>query len=230
MLALPFTAHAQQFLDISSQVSIRHSAVDDFLRMIGGVVVFDYNNDQLPDIFLPAGNSDHRLYENKGDFIFEDVTVFCGISDILAESSGANSADLNNDGWEDLFITTREGYPHVVLINNQDGTFTDMAEAYGFDQEAYWGSSIAFADFNLDGILDVYVGNYADYDVEGDKWDLQGPFPNQLFLSQGDFFWKESAAAHGVEGRGYTLVTQVMDFDLDGDMDIYVGNDFWNHQ
>ena len=226
LISLPWSLMAQQFLDISRQVGIPHSSVDDFLRMVGGVVVFDYNNDQLPDIFLPAGNTNHKLFENLGDMKFEDVTEFCGISEILVESSGANSADLNNDGWEDLFITTREGFSHVVLINNKDGTFTDMTSAYGFDKNKNWGSSVAFADFNQDGILDVYVGNYANYDIKNNFWDLQGPFPNELFLSQGDFIWEESAAIYDVQGNGYTLVTQLMDFDLDGDMDIYVGNDF----
>lgn len=226
LILLPYKAESQQFLDVSGQVAIEHSAVDDLLRVVGGVVVFDYNNDHLPDIFLPSGNTNHKLYKNLGGFRFEDVSDFCGLNEVLSESSGANAADLNNDGWEDLFITTREGYSHVVLVNNQDGTFSDMTQAWGFDQQDFWGSSISFADFNQDGTLDVYVGNYADYDKKDDKWYLQGPFPNQLFLSMGDGTWREAATDLGVEGSGYTLVTLVMDFDLDGDMDIYVGNDF----
>jgi hypothetical protein len=222
-----WSAAAQnQFRDISMQVEIIHHAVDEQLRIAGGVVPFDLDNDGLPDLYFTGGNTMDLLLRNVGGFKFEDISESIGISDFEWESSGVNSADLNNDGWADLFITTLEGYSNVVLINNRNGTFSDKTTEFGFDTGEYWGTSVTFADFNNDGILDVYVGNYADYDDVGLIRERIRPFPNQLFMSTGEFLWEEVAVLKGVEGYAYTLVVSAEDFDLDGDMDIYVGNDF----
>lgn len=222
---LALTGNAQHFVDVSTSVGIKNNVVDP-LRIAGGIVTLDYNNDGLYDIYLPSGAYDHKLYKNEGGLRFRDVTAESKLEAVITKSVGGNAADINNDGWDDLFITTREGYSIKVLVNNQDGTFSDMTKAYGFDVGNYFSSSLTFADFNSDGILDVYVGNYANYSFEEGYPRLVAPYPNQLFLSQNGYFWSEVAADMGLTGEGYTLAVFAMDLDLDQDMDIYVGNDF----
>jgi len=227
MLLLSRQTQAQLFQDYSSIASIKHHAIDS-LRITAGVVLFDYNNDGLDDIYLNGGERPHQLYKNLGEFKFERVTETAGLDEITSNIYGANAADLDNDGWEDLVLTTGEGMHTLLLQNNQDGTFSDITKESGLETNQYWGTSITFADFNLDGFLDFYIGNYAknpEIPLDGDP--RKGAYPNELYLSTNQpFKYEEVAVQKGIAGKGFTLAVMAMDLDQDFDTDLYVVNDF----
>ncbi|WP_424580559.1 FG-GAP-like repeat-containing protein [Tunicatimonas sp.] len=227
LIMLPLsTTFGQLLQDYSNIASIRHSAVDS-LRIGGGVVVFDYNNDGLEDIYLAGGEVSHQLYQNLGNFDFRRVTEVSGLSQVSTTSYGANAADLNNDGWVDLFIGTGEGQTSQLLKNNGDGTFSNISESSGIATNRYWSTAVTFADFNADGLLDIYVGNYArNPTVPLLGSSVKGAYPNELYLSTGDFAYEEVASSVGVAGSGFTLAVRATDPDQDHDMDLHVVNDF----
>ncbi len=219
--------HAQLFQDYSVPTGIRHYAVDS-LRISAGVVIFDFDNDGLDDLYLNGAERPHQLYNNLGDFDFENVTQTSGLANINTPVYGANAADLNNDGWEDLLLTTGEGAHSILLKNNGDGTFSDVTQGSGLEENLYWGTSITFADFNNDGFLDFYIGNYAKTPtIPLDGNPGIGAYPNELYLSQGTAFkYEEVAVQKGIAGTGFTLAVRATDFDQDFDIDLYVVNDF----
>ena len=220
------TSFGQLLQDYRNIAGIRHYAVDS-LRIGGGVVVFDYNNDGLDDIYLAGGEASHQLYQNLGDFNFRRVTEEAGLAQVATTSYGANAADLNNDGWVDLFIGTGEGQTNRLLKNNGDGTFSDISESSGITPNRYWSTAVTFADLNDDGFLDIYVGNYArEPTVPLLGSSAVGAYPNELYLSRGAFTYEEVAEPAGVAGSGFTLAVRATDPDQDHDMDLYVVNDF----
>ena len=223
---LPTLSYGQLLQDYSNIANIRHYAVDS-LRIGGGVVIFDYNNDGWEDIYLAGGESNHQLYRNTGNFDFERVTEDAGLAEITVSTFGVSAADLNNDGWTDLFVGTAEGQHSRVLKNNGDGTFSDVTNGSGIEINQYWSTAVTFADLNGDGLLDIYVGNYArNPTVPLLGSSVTGAYPNELYLSQGEFIYEEVAEATGVSGSGFTLAVRASDPDQDHDMDLYVVNDF----
>ena len=136
----------------------------DYFYNGSGVGIADINNDGLKDIIFTANQEANKLYLNMGNLQFEDIT---GLSNINSKnkswSSGVTFADINNDGWLDIYIS--QGGPdkpetrkNLLLINNQDLTFSEMAKEYGLDDEGISTQS-AFFDFDKDGDLDCVVMN-----------------------------------------------------------------------
>jgi tetratricopeptide (TPR) repeat protein len=221
----------------------------------------DYDGDGLPDLFLvnfaaPLGVSDaemaassatDRLYRNRGDGTFEDVTQSAGVG-AAHRGMGASFGDYDADGDADLFVTS---WGHNILWDNQgDGTFRDVTARAGFTAEGFW-SGASWADFDLDGDLDLYVCAYVDYIPEppGTDYarggDAENPFTinpssyppalNHLYVNRGDGSFDERAAEAGVQNAlGRSLSAAWADFDGDGRPDLYVANDvsdnamFWN--
>ncbi len=221
----------------------------------------DYDGDGLPDLFLvnfaaPLGVSDadmaassatDRLYRNRGDGTFEDVTQAAGVG-VAHRGMGAAFGDYDADGDEDLFVTS---WGRSILWENQgDGTFRDVSERAGLSAKGFW-SGASWADFDLDGDLDLYVCAYVDYIPEppGTDYarggDAENPFTinpssysparNHLYVNRGDGTFDERAAEAGVESAlGRSLSAAWSDFDHDGRLDLYVANDvsdnamYWN--
>lgn len=207
----------------------------------GGVAIGDVNNDGLPDIFLSANEAPNRLYLNKGDFQFEDITESSRINESGKHwSVGATMADVNGDGWMDIYVCQagytlypdRKDRENMLLINNQDGTFTEMAAEYGINDDNE-STSAAFFDYDGDGDLDLYVLNESIYalmvfedvfqDLK-DKKKLEQASGN-LFRNDGGKFTKVTEEA-GVLRYGYGLGLVVNDLNGDGHPDIYVANDY----
>jgi len=219
--------------------------------MLGGVAVFDYNNDGLLDIFFTNGaaipsleKTDssywNRLYRNNGDGTFTDVTEQAGVKGI-GYSMGVAAGDYDNDGFVDLYIT---GVNHNQLLrNNGDGTFTDVTDKAGVGGTIAgygkpWAVAAGWFDSTHSGHLDLVVVNYLAYSIATAKlcsiggartYCAPGNFkgtPNILYRNNGDgTFTDASASSHIGQYVGKGMGLAFADYDDDGFTDIFVSND-----
>ena len=202
----------------------------------GGVAIGDINNDGLPDIFFSGNQVKNKLYLNKGDLQFEDISDNAGIIGNSTWNTGAVMADVNGDGWLDIYVCAVVGIHgfygyNELYINNQDGTFEEKASEYGLDFDSY-SSSASFFDYDLDGDLDLYLLNHAVHTTESyGKAEMRKKRSyetgDKLLQNNNGKFVDVSEEA-GIYGgvNGYGLGVAVSDFNADGYPDIYVGNDF----
>ncbi len=188
-----------------------------------GITAADYDNDGFYDLFIPDG-VESKLFRNKGDGTFEDVTAKAGLAG-LDGVSVALFADYDNDGYKDLFVS-RTFKPNQLFHNNGNGTFTEVTKKAGIGEDccttvASWG------DYDNDGFLDLYVGRYLDprTDIPTTFYARNG-LPNQLYHNNGDGTFTNVTEKAGVGETGLCLGTVFGDYDNDGYPDIYVVNDF----
>jgi len=202
----------------------------------GGVSVGDINGDELPDIFFSGNQVKNKLYINKGNLQFEDISSKAGIEGNSSWNTGAIMGDVNGDGLLDVYVCAVVGINgfsgfNELYINNGDETFTEQAAKYGLDFDSY-SSSAAFLDYDLDGDLDIYLLNHAVHTQESyGKAEIRKKRNYQtgdkLLRNDGNTFIDVSEEA-GIFGgvNGYGLGIAISDFNQDGYPDIYVGNDF----
>ena len=202
----------------------------------GGVAVGDINGDTLPDIYLSGNQVKNKLYLNKGNFKFEDITEQAGVAGNSTWNTGAVMGDVNGDGLLDIYVCAVVGIngfygQNELFINNGDSTFTESAAKYGLDLDSS-SSNAAFLDYDLDGDLDIYILNHAVHTQKSfGKADLRYERNYQtgdkLMRNDGDTFTDVSEEA-GIYGgiNSYGLGISIADFNQDGFPDIYVGNDF----
>ncbi len=202
----------------------------------GGVALGDINNDGLLDVFLSANQEKNKLFINKGDLQFEDITSKAGVAGNSSWNTGSVMGDLNGDGLMDIYVCAVVGVNgfygyNELYINNGDETFTESAEKYKLDFDSY-SSSAAFLDFDLDGDLDIYLLNHAIHTQESFgkaalRYKRNDQTGDKLLRNDGGTFTDVSESA-GIFGgiNGYGLGISVADFNQDGFPDIYVGNDF----
>jgi hypothetical protein len=202
----------------------------------GGVAIGDINGDNLPDIYLSGNQVKNKLYLNKGNLIFEDITDKAGVAGLSTWNTGAVMGDINGDGLLDIYVSAVVGINgfnghNELFINNGDETFTESAAKYGLDFETF-SSNAAFLDYDLDGDLDMYLLNHAVHTQKSfGKSDLRFERDEQtgdrLLRNDGETFVDVSEEA-GIFGgiNGYGLGVAISDFNQDGFPDIYVGNDF----
>ncbi|WP_293016228.1 VCBS repeat-containing protein [Mongoliibacter sp.] len=203
-----------------------------------GVALGDINNDGLIDIFLAGNQSENKLYLNKGNFEFEDITEKAGIAVPGIWSTGVSMADINGDGLLDIYICKSgplvgEERHNALYINNGDMTFTEMAKEYGIADEGLSQHAVFF-DFDKDGDLDMYLLNNSARsiganDLRTGQREVRDPLGgNKLYRNDGGFFTDVSEEA-GIYGSaiGYGLGVTVADVNKDGWPDLYVSNDFF---
>ena len=218
---------------------------------ISGVALFDYNNDGFLDIYAVSGATMpglkktkkvhyNRLYKGNGDFTFKDVTDQAGVRG-RGYTHGVVAADYDDDGDQDLFVAgLRE---NILYQNNGDGTFADVTLAAGLSRPdpeygTLWAVAAAFVDYDRDGRLDLFVSNYCVWDPETERVcgsagsrDYCHPkyyhgLPNSLFHNDGNGTFSDVSVVSGIRqhvGKGMGI--GAADFDDDGWIDLYVGND-----
>ncbi len=247
-------SEGELFTDLSSEKSAVHFSntltanedanILDYLYYYngGGVAVGDINGDELPDIFFSGNQVENKLYLNKGNLTFEDITKEAAVKGNSTWNTGAIMGDVNGDGLLDIYVCAVVGINgfngfNELYINNGHSkgtgeiTFTEEAAAYGLDFDSF-SSSAAFLDYDLDGDLDIYLLNHAIHTQESyGKADTRKKRNYQtgdkLLRNDGSKFVDVSEVA-GIYGgvNGYGLGIAISDFNQDGYPDIYVGNDF----
>lgn len=204
----------------------------DGLLQGSGVGVLDINNDGLKDIFFASTSGKDRLYLNKGNLEFEDVTKSAGIKQGKYYSTGVSVIDINNDGYEDICVN-RFMHNEVVLrtnvfyINQKDGSFVDKAAEIGLADTGY-SITTTFFDFDGDNDLDAYVANQPPNDIftkQAMKKKRDLTFTDKFYRNDNGRFTDISTAA-GISNYCYSLSANPIDYNQDGNIDIYVAADF----
>ena len=225
-----------QFVEIAEEAGL------DFLPNItdylgGGCAWFDYNNDGWDDLYVTGGQSMDRLYRNDGQGGFVDVSDGSGLELTSTKNTmGVATGDVDNDGDEDIFITTWRSTtgPNLtncmLFINQGSGLFFDMAEEMGINDEGFCISGAMF-DANGDGWLDLYASNY----VSAPSFILEDGilvgfdhtcFEDWIYINNQDGTFTESYELMGLLNDGCTLALAATDYDRDGDADLLIANDF----
>ncbi|HUF65234.1 MAG TPA: VCBS repeat-containing protein [Gemmatimonadaceae bacterium] len=201
----------------------------------GGVAVGDVDGDGLPDLYFTSNLGPNRLYRNRGNYQFEDITERAGVAGAGGWTSGVTMADVNGDGHVDIYVSavsylSMEGR-NILYINNGDGTFTDRTDEYGLGHVGY-STQALFFDYDRDGDLDMYLLNNSTHTERGvsSRPQREPRHPragDKLFRNDGNRFVDVSAEA-GIHGgvEGYGLGVVASDLNMDGCPDLYVANDF----
>ncbi len=247
------------FVDITTAAGVRfqhiatHTSKKYLLETMGsGVALFDYDNDGRLDIFLvngapltdptpkgtipqkPGPKYWNRLFHQKSDGTFEDVTEKAGLQGV-GYGMGVAVGDYDNDGYEDLFVTAYGG--NKLYHNNGDGTFRDVTEQAGVGGSG-WSTSAAWVDLDNDGRLDLVVLRYVQWDFD-DVWcgehkegyrafchpDVFQAIPPLVYHNDGNGRFTEVGKKLGLAVPGKSLGIAIADYDLDGHIDIVVAND-----
>ena len=188
-----------------------------------GITAADYDSDGLYDLFIPDG-VESRLFRNRGDGTFEDVTREAGLAGLDGVSVGL-FADYDNDGHKDFFVS-RTFTPNQLFHNNGNGTFTDVTARSGIGADCCT-TVASWADYDNDGFLDLYVGRYLDprKDIPTTFYARNGE-PNRLYHNNGNGTFTDVTDFAGVGEIGLCLGSVFGDYDDDGYPDLYVVNDF----
>jgi enediyne biosynthesis protein E4 len=202
----------------------------------GGVAVGDINNDGLQDIYLTGNMVSSRLYLNKGNFKFEDITERAGVG-TSTWASGVAMVDINQDGFKDIYVsvggnrTTPEAQrANLLFINNGNETFTESAHSYGLDDRGY-GIQSTFFDYDRDGDLDMYLlrnafVSYSRNNAKPKQIKGEAASTDKLFRNNGDQTFTDVSNEAGILIEGFGLGVVVCDINDDEWPDVYVSNDF----
>ncbi|AWG23238.1 hypothetical protein FFWV33_17745 [Flavobacterium faecale] len=229
--------HSDSGIDFSNNLTENDSLnyfTYSYIYMGGGVATGDINNDGLIDVFFTGNQVSNKLYLNKGNLKFEDITEKAGVGGDSRWYTGVTMADVNGDGFLDIYCSVSGKFGpknNELYMNNGDGTFTEKAKEYGIDDI---GSSVqgTFFDYDRDGDLDLFVANYPSTKFNSMTFvyvqmmnNVKDNESGHLYRNDGATFTDVTAAA-GVKNYGLSLSATVGDINNDGWPDIYVSNDF----
>lgn len=212
----------------------------------GGVAVGDINNDGLPDIYFTSNRGENKLYLNKGDLKFEDISAQAGIQGTKSWSTGVTMVDLNADGFLDIYVSNAgnvegDDQKNELFINNGDLTFTEKAEEFNLDDSGF-GTHAAFFDYDGDGDLDVYILNNSflpvsslgyvnKRELRSEDWDIPEILKGggDKLMRNDDGVFTDVSEEAGIYGSliGFGLGVTIGDVNGDFRPDIYVSNDFY---
>jgi len=202
----------------------------------GGVSAGDINNDGLIDLYFVSNQGDNKLYINKGNLKFEDITENANVKGSSDWSTGTTMVDINNDGFLDIYVCAVselldfKGH-NELFVNNGNGTFTEKSKEYGLDFKGYATQSYFF-DYDKDGDLDVYIVNHAVHTNlshgSASQRENRTPLVGDVLLENKDGKFTDVSKKANIYGgvNGYGLSASIADFNNDGWDDIYVCNDF----
>jgi hypothetical protein len=240
----PASAGAQAaFVDVTKLSGIDHRFTVYQGTFGGGVAVFDLNKDGWEDLFIAGGMEDDALYLNTGNGTFENIYDRSGLrTSVKYITQGAVSADVNRDGWRDLFVTTitrkdsLDQIPraaNLLYVNNGDGTFRDATREYRLDEYLTFSTGAMFGDVNMDGFPDLYVGNYFqmfdgalhimnDAIIVGSQQMAEG----LLLINKKGKYFENMYKEYGLSHKGFGFGGAFSDFDNDHDLDMIINHDF----
>src|SRR3989475_1627128 len=213
---------------------------DVYIYNGAGVAVGDINNDGLPDLFFSGNMVSSRLYLNKGNMQFEDITERAGVK-TTRWCTGATMVDINNDGLLDIYVSVSGpgagsngvDRANLLFINNGDHTFTEAAHQYGIADTGFTTHAV-FLDYNGDGYLDLFLLNNSPKDFARGAADanplgvrvISPASYNTLYRNNGNGTFTDVSEQAGILRQiGYGLGVVVADVNRDGRPDIYVSND-----
>lgn len=219
--------------------SMMNSMVYEYFYNGGGVAIGDINNDGLPDIYFTSNLKENKLYINKGNFKFEDHTEKAKVKGSFGWTTGVTMADINADGWLDIYVCKSgkgkaENRENELFINNKNGTFTESAAQYNLNFSGY-STQAAFFDYDKDGDIDMFLLNHNvspittnnPEDYKKEKNDLVG---DRLYQNNSGKFIDVSDHAGILQNAlGFGLGVSIGDLNQDGWPDIYVANDYIEH-
>ena len=204
----------------------------------GGVGLGDINNDGLLDIYLISNMEQNRLYLNKGDFKFENITEKSGVGGEKSWSTGVSMVDINADGWLDIYVCNSGDIKggnkqNEFFINNGDGTFSEQAEVYGLADQGF-STHAAFFDYDKDGDLDVYLLNNSyrsigSFNLQKNERNVRDELGGDKLLRNDNGHFTDVSEQAGIYGSviGFGLGVSVSDLDKDGWLDLFISNDFF---
>lgn len=227
---LAANGYSQTFQEVSLGAGINHYSYHPDL-IGGGVAFFDFDNDGWEDIYLTGGYRRDKLYRNLGNGQFAEIGIAAGLT--FTESvvtQGVVTGDIDNDGDRDVFLATGKNFPNYLLLNDGRGHLIDSGRNHGI-VDTSWTTSATMGDFNLDGWLDIYAVNYIEQlgfvftngQITG--FSHRG-YANYLYLNDGTGAFTEVAGQYLANDIGCGLAAAATDYDMDGDPDIYIANDF----
>lgn len=235
-------AGAQGFLPLKGEIGLNH-LYDQRAHIGGGAVIIDINNDGFMDVYLPGGKGPEKVYLNVNGEELVDISTESGVTFFNNYYTvGGVAGDVNNDGYEDLFITTWQfvetwGGPNfnvvnLLMINNGDNTFTSYGGIAGILNPSF-SAAATLLDVNYDGFLDIYVANYVDQVsliTDSQNGQVIGfdheCYENLLYVSNQGQTYQEMAEVYGVHDAGCAMAVAGTDFNRDGFTDLMVVNDF----
>ena len=206
----------------------------------GGVGIADINNDGLSDIYFTSTQGQDKLYLNKGNFTFEDISTSAGIDKYGGCKTGVTFTDINYDGWMDIYVC-RAGWSdnpkdrtNLLFINKKDNTFLEASKIYGLSDGSYSIQS-SFFDYDKDGDLDMYLSNHPKVfrqPIETVIDKIQNPTlanSDKFYKNNGNGTFTEVGKEVGIFNHGWGLGMATVDFNNDGWTDVYISNDFQPH-
>lgn len=234
--SLPSTETGVTFANVLKETPSLNIIAYEYFYNGAGVGVGDFNNDGLPDLYFSGNMQPARLYLNRGNFKFEDITSKAGVGGKRGWKTGVSIADVNGDGWQDIYLCysgplDRNQRANELFINNGNLTFTEKAGAMGVADSGYTTQAVFF-DYDRDNDLDLFVVNHnnknlRNFDVAFVKKMIDPEAGDRLYRNDNNVFTDVTLNAGILSNPlGYGLGVSVADINNDGWPDLYVTNDY----